>query len=144
MKRGKEFKVDVIPNLNVVFGTTDNKKPKSVYINISGWADPIDNDNLNYNRIIQNIHKQIKQNIYNYGNHSIFNLNRTIVDFDMRQSGIIFGKRSYMNCEIVLYQNSEYALMSDELNEALMNILNVVVNKNLNDNKYFKFHRKKE
>jgi len=144
MKRGKEIKIDTTNNLNVIFGTVDNKNPKSVYITISGWADPKIEDEVNYGKIIRNIHKQIKHTLHNNGVNYFFDLNKTIVDFDMRESGIIFGKRSYMCCEITLFQINNYPLTSSELQTALVEVLNLIVRNNLAPNEHFEFHKTKD
>lgn len=141
MKRGKEIKIETIDNLNVVFGTVDNKNPKSVYINISGWAEPSEDGEINYGKIIRDTHKQLKQELFKHGNPMFFDLDKTIIDFDMRESGIYYGKRSYMNCEVNLYQKNEFDLSSIELYNALIGILNIVTIENLNRHNYFKFHK---
>lgn len=143
MKRGKEIKLDLIDNLNVVFGTVDNKNPKSVYINISGWGEPCDKDEIDYGLIIKDIHKELKQLVFKSGNGNFFDLDKTIIDFDMRESGINYGKRSYMACEINLFQNGDFNLSSDELYNGLVDILNIVTKNYLSQHDYFKFYKTK-
>ena len=53
MKTGKEIKTNNFKDFNVVFGSVDNKNAKAVYINISAWAEPKSNDDINYTRSIQ-------------------------------------------------------------------------------------------
>lgn len=143
MKRGKEIKINVVNNLNVKFGTVDNKNPKSIYITISGWGEPCYDEDIDYSKVIKNTHKQLKQQIYNHGDSDFFNLNKTIIDFNMRQSGVGYGKRSYMCCEINLYQNNSYDISSSVLYDALKKVLDVVVLDNLNNHEFFKFYKTK-
>ncbi len=115
-KRGKEVKIEVSDNYNIVSGTVNNKDAKAIYINISAWGEPTSSDELNYTRVISRLSKCIKQNIYNtlklkYNNN--FNSSGTIVDLDMRESGIRFGKKSFMNCEITLYQTGSSLMVND-------------------------------
>lgn len=143
MKKGREIKIENVNNLNVVFGTVDNKNPKSVYINISGWGEPYYEEKIDYGKVIRDTHKQLKQQVFKYGDDRFFNLNKTIIDFDMRESGINYGKRSYMSCEVNLYQNENFDLSSIELYNALMSVLNIIILDNLNQHNYFKFYKTK-
>ena len=146
MKTGKELKIDNFKNYNIVFGSVNNKHPKAVYINISAWAEPQSEENVNYNRTIRDLHKKIKQSLYNcfiFDEYSDFMKDRTIVDLDIRESGIRFGKRSFMNCEITLFLNSEIPVNSELMKPRLDEVLKVVIDTTLDDNRSFKFYRKK-
>lgn len=106
-KRGKEIKMDLSPSYNIVCGTVDNKNAKAVYINISAWGEPTSEDDVDYGRVISRLCKCVRQSTYNNlkANHSdTFYPDRTIVDLDMRESGVKFGKRSFMNCEMTIFQ----------------------------------------
>ena len=52
MKAGKEIKDNSYESFKVSIGTVNNKVPTSVYIKISGWANPLKEDDLNYDRVI--------------------------------------------------------------------------------------------
>lgn len=97
MKIGKEIKINKNKNYNIVFGSVNNKNPKAIYLSISAWAEPLQKDCENYSRVIKNIHKNLKQVIYNHltNNENDFVKENTIVDLDMRESGIRYGKRSF-------------------------------------------------
>ena len=106
MKTGKEIKTELFKNYNIVYGSVNNKNPKAVYINISSWGLPVNKDESNYIRIIKDINKKVKQTLYNYILNNLqdtFIKEQSIVDLDIRKSGIKFGKRSFINCEITLY-----------------------------------------
>jgi hypothetical protein len=146
MKIGKELKMNNFKNYNIVFGSVNNRHPKAVYINISAWANPQSEDEENYSRIIRELNKRIKQSLYNQfniDNNTEFLKDRTIVDLDIRESGIRYGKRSFMNCEITLFLNSEIPVNSDRMKPMLDNIMDNVINITFEDNKHFKFYRKK-
>lgn len=146
MKTGKEVKVTTFKNYNVVYGSVNNKHSKAVYINISAWAEPKDEDEDNYNRVIRDLNKKIKQSIYNLLNSDInseFIKDRTITDLDIRESGIKFGKRSFTNCEITLFLKNEIPVNSEMMRPMLDNVVNMLLDNVFDDNKSFKFHRKK-
>jgi hypothetical protein len=147
MKTGKEVKVATFKNYNVVYGSVNNKHSKAVYINISAWAEPIDDDVVSYSRVIRDINKNIKQNLFNVFNNDEdceFIKDRTIVDLDIRESGIKYGKRSFTNCEITLFLNNEIPVNSDIMRPMLDNIVNILVDDVFDNNKTFNFHRKKK
>jgi hypothetical protein len=145
MKKGKEIKLGkTYMNYKVISGTVDSKNPTSVYINISAWGEPT-NDNVDeYVSVISSLKKDVKAHVF--ANLPLtFNKQRTIVDLDMRESGIAYGKRSYMSCEITLYQNhrSGKLLMADELKKSMVQITDNVIKEVFDKYPHFKFHKKK-
>ena len=146
MKTGKELKLNNFKNFNVVFGSINNKHPKAIYINISSWIEPKENINTNYIREIKNINKNLKQTLFNYfdsDNELIFEKNNTIVDLDIRESGIKFGKRSFMNCEITLFLTTEIQANSDKMKNILQQLTPLIINEVFNHNEIFDFNLKK-
>lgn len=147
MKTGKEVKMNDFKNYNVVFGSVNNKHPKAIYINMSAWADPQDIDEVSYHRVIKDINKNIKQSLYNkfYSDEdSEFIEDRTIVDLDIRESGIRYGKRSYMSCEITLFLNSEIPVNSEKMKPILDEIVKMIIDSVFEKNRSFSFHKKKK
>jgi hypothetical protein len=146
MKNGKELKINKYKNYNIVFGSVNNKHSKAVYINLSAWAEPQHDEQILYNRIIKDINKKVKQTLFNifddYEEKEI-KKNNTIVDLDIRESGIRYGKRSFMNCEITLFLNSEIPVNSDSMKEKLDNIVESLIKNTFENNKIFKFYKKK-
>ena len=69
---------------------------------------------------------------------------RILVDLDMRESGIQYGKRSFMNCEVTLYQKNELSVDSEELISELSDVTKIIVNEVLDPNEYFNFHKSKK
>jgi len=146
MKTGKELKVTKHKNYNVSFGSINNKHSKAAYINISTWAEPLEENVVSYNRVIKDINKKIKQSLYNAFDNAFETeilKDRTIVDLDIRESGIKYGKRSFMNCEITLFMNSETPINTEPMKEKIDKIISMVVNSIFETNKIFKFHKKK-
>lgn len=147
MKKGKEIKMGKsYKNYNVASGTVDSKNPRSVYINISAWGEPIDENDDNYTRVISGLNKRVKTFLYN--NVPLpFNNKKTIVDLDMRESGITLGKRSFMSCEITLYQNDLFGkgklLMSEDLKKTMGEITDQVIDEVFDTDEHFEFHQKK-
>ena len=141
--RGTEIKITNINDYNVTFGAINKLNPKSLYIKITAWGSPISLEAQNYKTLIRLINKEIKQKLYFNLNKEFFNVDRTMVDFNMRQSGIKYGKPSFMNCEITLFQIKTHLLKSEILIKNLTSISNLIINDVLNKNKTFKFHKKK-
>lgn len=147
MKTGKEVKVTKFKNYNVIYGSVNNKHSKAVYINLSAWAEPTDEYIISYGRVIRDINKNIKQDLFNLFNNDDdceFIKDRTIVDLDIRESGIKYGKRSFTNCEITLFLNNEIPVNSDIMRTILDNVVNMLVNNVFDNNKTFNFYRKKK
>jgi hypothetical protein len=105
MKLGKEIKLDLLDNYKTKIGTVNNKESKSLYINLCAWGQLSELDeNLNYDYYLRNVRKKIKQKLNNSLNKDLFHNHKYMVDLDMRTSGLSIEKRSFMSCEITLYQ----------------------------------------
>lgn len=146
MKKGKELKIDTFKNYNIVYGSVNNKNPKALYINVSTWAEPRYDDKINYTRVIKDIDKRIRQTLYNnfYINISTpFIKERTIIDLDIRESGVRYGKRSFTNCEITLFMKYEIPANSEILKPCVNQIIEEVIKSSFENNRNFKFYKKK-
>lgn len=146
MKQGKELKIDTYKHFNIVYGGVNNKSPKALYIQISAWGEPLQEGDVNYSRVIKDIDKKIRQLIYNSldSNPSTpFLKERTITDFEIKKSGIKFGKRSFVSCELTFYLKYEIPINSDELKPVIDDLTDTIIKSGLEDNKFFKFYRKK-
>lgn len=147
MKKGKELKVTDFKNYNVVYGSVNNKDPRAMYINISAWAEPKVNEEINYTRIIRNADKSIRQTIYNLidsTKSTPFFKDKTIVDFDIKESGVKYGKRSFTNCEVTLYLKDEVSVNSENLKPIIKNLIKNSISSVFETNEYFKFHKTKK
>jgi hypothetical protein len=144
MKKGKKMKLELSNNYNVVSGTVDNKNPKAVYLTISAWGEvQIDNTSLNYSNIIKNLNKSIRKLMYENLDNSLFDHNKTIVDLDMRESGIKYKKRSYMNCEITLFKLNDFKIQNKKIKESIADISTMIITDVFDNSIYFNFHKKK-
>lgn len=147
MKTGKEIKFNLFKNYTTLFGSVNNKESKAVFINFSAWAEPIydDDDDINISSVIRNINKHIKQTLYDklLTINSDFIVDKTIVDFDLRKSGIKIGKRSFMNCEITLFLKSDLTLTNPNIKDELSVILKHIIKNVFDTNPYFNFHKRK-
>lgn len=145
IKKGKEIKMGkTYKDYKVVSGTVDSKNPTSVYINISAWGEPTNEDAEHYVSVISGLKKKVKQYIYK-SLPMVYNAHRTIIDLDMRESGIGYGKRSYMSCEVTLYQNvrNRKILMSDELKRSMMQLTDKLIEDVFDKDEHFEFYKKK-
>jgi hypothetical protein len=143
-KKGKQLRIDNHTNYNMIYGTVNNTIPKSIYVSISSWAKPIINDEINYKNVITTLQKKIKKHLFENLEPELFDIKRSIVVFDMRESGIRFNKKSYMNCEITLYQKKLFKLGDEVLQNKLNKISNMLIQDILNKSKHFKFFKTKK
>lgn len=145
MKLGKELKLDILTNYKTKLGTVNNKESKSLYLNLSAWGEIKDYDeNINYIYILSNLRKKIKQNLNNIIDKDYFYDDKYIVDLDMRTSGFNKLKRSFMSCEITLFQKNRLPLNQPILMDKSKNLILNIVNNCLENNNYFTFHKSKK
>jgi hypothetical protein len=137
MKKGKTSKINNFESLKVNYGTVDSKNLKSIYINIQSWVNPkIISDN--WNRIVCNLSREIKHTVYNQIDRDLYE-EKTIVDLDLRTSGIVFGKKSLLNLEINLYTLSELDFKSAKVRDSIKKLVYKINYENFQNNKFFDF-----
>ena len=137
MKKGKSVKLNLYRPIKSVYGTVDSKNLKSLYINIQSWVTPkFEHDN--WNRIVCNLSRDIKHSVYNSINTDLFK-EQSIVDLDLRTSGISHGKKSFFNLEVNLYTNQEMDFKSPEIKNSVKQIIKNIFKENVIQNKYFEF-----
>jgi len=145
MKLGKEIKLDLLDNYKTKIGTVNNKESKSLYINLCAWGQLNELDeNLNYGYYLRNVRKKIKQKLNNSLNKDLFHNHKYIVDLDMRTSGLSVEKRSFMSCEITLFQKKYLPLNKPRIVDNTKEIIKDVVTDCLENNSIFTFHRTKK
>ena len=145
MKLGKEIKLDLLDNYKTKIGTVNNKESKSLYINLCAWGQLSELDeNLNYDYYLRNVRKKIKQKLNNSLNKDLFHNHKYMVDLDMRTSGLSIEKRSFMSCEITLYQKKYLPLNKPIIVDNTKQIIKDVVTECLENNSIFTFHRTKK
>ena len=142
MKKGKSVKLNLYNPIKSSYGTVDSKNLKSIYINIQSWVTPkFEHDN--WNRVVFNLSREIKHSVYNSITTEIFQ-EKSIVDLDLRTSGISHGKKSFFNLEVNLYTNIELDFKSYEIKESIKKIVKNIFKNNINENKYFDFSTSKK
>lgn len=145
MKLGKEIKLDLLDNYKTKIGTVNNKESKSLYINLCAWGQLSELDeNLNYDYYLRNVRKKIKQKLNNSLNKDLFHNHKYMVDLDMRTSGLSIEKRSFMSCEITLYQKKYLPLNKPRIVDNTKQIIKDVITDCLENNSIFTFYRTKK
>ena len=137
MKKGKSVKLILFNPIKSVYGTVDSNEFKSIYINIQSWVSPkFEYDN--WNRVVCNLSREIKHSVYNSITPTIFQ-EKSIVDLDLRTSGISHGKKSFFNLEVNLFVNQNFDFKSQEIKDSIRKIIKQIYKNNINNNKYFDF-----
>jgi len=142
MKKGKSVKLNLFNPIKSVYGTVDSKNLKSVYINIQSWVTPKEEYD-NWNRVVSNLGREIKHSVFESINQQLFKEN-TIVDLDLRTSGISKGKKSFFNLEINLYTLCEMDFKCNEIKDSVKTIVKSIYKNNVIQNKYFEFSNSKK
>jgi hypothetical protein len=97
----------------------------------------------NWNRIVSNLGREIKHSVFESINQKLFQ-EKSIVDLDLRTSGITHGKKSFFNLEINLYTNSELDFKSIEIKNSIKSMVKSIFKNNIQQNKYFEFSTSKK
>jgi hypothetical protein len=143
-KNGKQLATTTHKNYRVLSGTVDNKNPKALYLTISAWGKSVIEDEINYGSVFRAITKDIKKLLNSELNPNLFHSDRCIVDFDMRESGITYGKKSFMNCEITLFQKNLFKLQEKNIQKELNRITEIITTEVLDSSEYFEFTKTKK
>jgi len=142
MKKGKTSKLNVFENAKCFYGTVDSKELKSIYIVIQSWVEP-KKEALNWDRVAGNLKRQIQHNLLECVDLLTFDRN-SIVDLDLRTSGIQMDKRSFMNLEMTLFvKNQNEDFKSPLLREKIRKIVTSVYNDELYNSPYFRLSKTK-
>ena len=137
MKKGKSVKLNLFSPIKSVYGTVDSKNLKSLYINIQSWVSPkFEHDN--WNRVVGDLNKEIKNSVFNSIDTNLFK-EQSIVDLDLRSSGLSKGKKSFFNLEVNLYTTKELDFKCPELKESVKKIIRNIVKNNVIENEFFTF-----
>ena len=62
----------------------------------------------------------------------------------MRDSGINYNKKSYMNCEITLFKLNNFKIQDKRIKEEVKKIMNDVISEVFEKSEYFNFHKTKK
>jgi len=140
--RGREFKINN-DNYTLSFGVVNNLNQKTLYLKINAWALPKINESLNYKRIVRKLNKKVKAYIYLHLNKKIFDVTKTMVNLNIKESGIRYGKHSFMNCEITLTQINNLNLKSPQLIKSINILIESILTNVIEKDEYFLFYKKK-
>jgi hypothetical protein len=142
MKKGKSIKLNLFKTLKTSYGTVDSKELKSIYVNVQSWVSP-KTDYDNWNRIVCNLGREIKHSVYDSIDKNVFQ-EKSIVDLDLRTSGLNYGKKSFFNLEINLFTNNNFDFKSQNIKDSVKTIVKSVFQKNIKNNTYFSFSPSKK
>jgi hypothetical protein len=137
MKKGKSVKINLSNSFKSTYGTVDSKNLKSLYINIQSWVSP-KQELENWNRVVCNLSRELKHTVFDSINSEIF-VKNSIVDLDLRTSGIASGKKSFFNLEINLYLDKSLDFKSQEIKDSVKSIIRNIQKDNILSNSYFDF-----
>lgn len=137
MKKGKSVKLKLFSPIKTSYGTVDSKNLKSLYINIQSWVTP-KYETENWNRVVCNLSREIKHSVFNSIDQTLF-IEKSIVDLDLRTSGISSGKKSFFNLEVNLYVKSQMDFKSKEVKDSVKNIVKSIYQNNISNNNHFVF-----
>lgn len=141
MKKGKSVKLNLYSPIKTTYGTVDSKNLKSIYINIQSWVTPKIEDG-NWKRIVGCLIRDIKLTVYDVLDKKIYN-EKTIVDLDLRTSGIHYGKKSFFNLEINLYTLEPIDFKDSKIKESIKKIIKNIYRNDIIGNDYFDFYLSK-
>ncbi len=138
MKKGKSCTLNGYRNLKCTYGTVDAKNLKSIYLNIQSWVKPkIDNEN--WDRPVSLFNQKIKSFIFENCNKQIF-LDKSIVDLDLRTSGISLKKKSFMSLEITFFCKEPIDFKSPIIKLEMKKIVDLINSDLFRRNNMFSFH----
>jgi hypothetical protein len=143
MKRGKEISLETKENYKVKLGTIDNKDPRTIYLNVSAWGEPLTEED-NYDSVLNNLRKKVKQKLFTNIKDSNYSTDRYIVDLDMRSSGMSKTKRSYMSCEITLFQKDRIPVNNPMTISEGSRLVNNLIDDCFECNNHFRFYKTKK
>lgn len=142
MKKGKTCKIQGFKKMKSVYGTVDSVDFKSVYLNIQTWVLPIKHS-LNWSRVVLNMSRELKHLVLELLDKDMLKDN-FIVDLDLRASGIVVSKKSFLNLEINFYLKEEMDFKSEKLKSYMKKISKEISTHIFNKSEYFTFSLKKQ
>ena len=144
LKQGREINTKISHLFKTSYGTVDVSSLRSIYLNMSTWVEPIE-DATNWASPIKKVKSTIKHKIHNQLSDSPFK-DKTIVDLDLRASGIKQGKRSFLRCEVTLYlKELKYKdIKVPCISDSIINITDKIINETLLTSTVFRFYKSKK
>lgn len=144
MKRlNKEYSVDTNNSFNVKIGATNCKKPEVIYLLGNTYISPIDNKDAFTEELI-NIKESFRSSIKCFLENSNDFDRMFVCDFDVRESGLRKGKKSFLSFEIYIKQREISTILEaqDKLKDFIPFMTNKL-SKILKDNNFESYMKKK-
>jgi len=143
MKSGKYINLSVNDKFKCGYGTVDSKNLKSIYVKLSSWLVP-QSEQSNWNTTIGGLKRDMSYKLREFlSGTETFKTDRYIVDLDIRASGLEVNKKSFMNCEITLFVNSQKDIKDEIFKLEIHNLTKYVIDKSLKQYKHFNFYKTK-
>lgn len=140
MKKGKFITIGVHNNVKIGYGTVDHKNLKTIYIQLNSWTQP-NHDDCDFDRLILKTRRHIKNKIYDL--RCEYFKPQSIVDLDIKTSGIKTNKRSFMDLEITLYVEKFFDVKSKEIKQIVSGLSENIIDTILTDETLFNFYETK-
>jgi hypothetical protein len=126
MKSGKYVKLSKIDNITLSYGSVNSKQLKSVYLRMQCWVEPKTEDASNWDAIISLIRREVRMCTYHNINPEFFT-DKYIVDLDLRSSGILKDKRSFLSCEVTLFTNKQRDIKNEEFSHQMQRMAQKII-----------------
>lgn len=93
----------------MLFRSSIEDSEECINLKVEGWVTPYSNEKKDYSKEVRKLEKELKQLCYEL--KSRIGYSEYIVDLDLRESGISYGKKSYLKCYFTLKKkNAEISL----------------------------------
>jgi hypothetical protein len=125
MKSGKYVKLPKQDNIALSYGSVNTKQLKSVYLRMQCWVEP-KTDEKNWDAIISLIRREVRMCAFHNINKQYFNDNY-IVDLDLRSSGILTHKRSFLSCEVTLFTRQQMDIKAEEFSHTMKELADKII-----------------
>tara|TARA_R110001583_G_scaffold16441_1_gene67392 strand:+ start:896 stop:1333 length:438 start_codon:yes stop_codon:yes gene_type:complete len=144
LKQGREIKTQVSDLFRTSYGTVDITSLKSLFINLSTWAQPTEESD-NWGRVVKKFKSRIKNTVHHELKRSLFK-DISIIDLDLRASGIKKDKRSFIRCEVTLFLHpkNKIDMKSINLSEPIKDLTNKIIEDSFLTTRTFKFYNSKK
>ncbi len=136
VKNGKYISLNTYDQFKIGYGTVDHKNLKSIYLRISSWVLP-NNDEVDFDTLIKNSRKKIKNLVCESKND--FFKPECIVDFDLRTKGISNIRKSFLNLEITFFVENKFDVKSKYIKNYFYNISKIIINDYIKNDKEYIF-----
>jgi hypothetical protein len=98
----------------MLFRNTIEDTNDCISLKIEGWITPNDDKERDYSKEIKKLERELKQISYEF--QSRIGYSEYIVDLDLRESGISYGKKSYLKCHFTFKKENHEISLDEYLN----------------------------